>query len=108
MASEDEFSPFYATQYSEFEFDKQVYNYLLHPQWDAFGSPTLYMKVLFADYGREYAIIEFIGEWNDAINNDVMLLKREILELMVDNGIKYFILIGEKCIEFSFIGRLLL
>ena len=38
VASEDEYSPFYATQYSEFEYDKQVYNYLLHPQWDSFGS----------------------------------------------------------------------
>ena len=78
VASEDEYSPFYATQYSEFEFDKQVYNYLLHPQWDSFGSNTLYIKVLFVDYERSYTIIEFIGEWNDAINNDIMLLKREI------------------------------
>ena len=64
IAAEDEFSPFYATQYSEFEFDKQIYNYLLHPQWDSFGSNTLYMKVLFVDYERSYCIIEFIGEWN--------------------------------------------
>jgi len=100
IASEDEFSPFYATQYNEFEFDKQIYNYLLHPQWDSFGSNTLYMKVLFADYERSYAIIEFIGEWNDAINNDIMLLKREILELMIDNGINHFILIGENILNF--------
>ncbi len=32
IASEDEYSPFYATEYNEFEFDKQIYNYLLHPQ----------------------------------------------------------------------------
>src|SRR5882757_9058248 len=100
VAAEDEYSPFYATQYNEFEFDKQIYNYLLHPQWDSFGSNTLYMKVLFADYERGYAIIEFIGEWNDAINNDIMLLKREILELMIDNGINHFILIGENVLNF--------
>src|SRR5450631_1469112 len=100
IASEDEYSPFYATQYNEFEFDKQIYNYLLHPQWDSFGSTTLYLKVLFVDYERGYTIIEFIGEWNDAINNDIMLLKREIIELMIDNGINHFILIGENVLNF--------
>ena len=100
IAAEDEYSPFYATQYNEFEFDKQIYNYLLHPQWDSFGSNTLYMKVLFVDYERSYAIIEFIGEWNDAINNDIMLMKREIIELMIDNGINQFILIGENVLNF--------
>jgi len=58
------------------------------------------MKVLFVDYERSYAIIEFIGEWNDAINNDIMLLKREILDLMVDSGIIHFILIGENVLNF--------
>ena len=100
VASEDEFSPFYATQYSEVEFDKQVYNYLLHPQWDSFGSNTLYMKVLYVDYDRGYTIMEFIGEWNDAINNDIMLMKREILDLMVDQGVTHFILIGENVLNF--------
>jgi hypothetical protein len=100
IASEDEFSPFYATQYSEFEFDKQVYNYLLHPQWDSFGSNTLYLKVLYVDYERSYSIIEFIGEWNDAINNDIMLMKRELIDLMVDQGITHFILIGENVLNF--------
>ena len=60
----------------------------------------LYLKVLFADYERGYAIIEFIGEWNDAINNDIMLMKREILDLMVDNGINKFVLIGENVLNF--------
>ncbi|WP_345949583.1 hypothetical protein ABDD95_22315 [Mucilaginibacter sp. PAMB04274] len=100
VAAEDEYSPFYATVYNEFEFDKQIYNYLLHPQWDSFGSNTLYLKVLYADYDRGYVIIEFIGEWNDAINNDIMLLKREIMELMMDNGINKFILIGENILNF--------
>ncbi len=27
------------------------------------------MKVLFADYEHGYSIIEFIGEWNDALHN---------------------------------------
>ena len=50
IASEDPLSPFVDTKYNEFEFDKQIYNYLIHPQWDFFGSQTLYLKVLYADY----------------------------------------------------------
>lgn len=100
IASEDERSPFHETQYNEFEFDKQVYNYLLHPQWDSFGSETLYLKVLYADYENGFTIIELIGEWNDAIDNDIMLLKREILEVMMDEGINHFILLGENVLNF--------
>lgn len=100
IASEDERSPFYQTEYNEFEFDKQIYNYYIHPQWDQFGSQTLYLKILFADYDRRYTIIELIGEWNDAINNDIMLLKREIIELMMDCGINKFILVGENVLNF--------
>ncbi len=100
IAAEDERSPFYDTQYNEFEYDKQIYNYLLHPQWDFFGSNTLYLKILFVDYDRRYAIIELIGEWNDAIDNDIMLLKREILESIMGEGIDKFILIGENILNF--------
>jgi hypothetical protein len=100
IAAEDERSPFYETQYSEFYFDKQLYNFLIHPQWDDFGSTTMYIKVLYTDYEQNYSIIELIGEWNDAINNDIMLLKREIIELMIDEGINKFILIGENVLNF--------
>lgn len=100
IAAEDERSPFFETQYSEFYFDKQLYNFLIHPQWDDFGSTTMYIKVLYTDYEQNYAIIELIGEWNDAINNDIMLLKREIIELMIDEGINKFILIGENVLNF--------
>ena len=100
IAAEDDRSPFYNTQYSEFEFDKQIYNYLIHPQWDFFGSQTLYLKVLFSDYDRGYAIIELIGEWNDAINNDIMHLKRNVIELLLHEGINKFILIGENVMNF--------
>ncbi|HYK75880.1 MAG TPA: hypothetical protein VEV16_02815 [Daejeonella sp.] len=100
IAAEDERSPFYETQYSEFVYDKLIYNYYIHPQWDYFGSQTLYLKVIYADYDRGYAIIEFIGEWNDALNNDIMFLKREILELMMDKGLNKFILIGENVLNY--------
>ncbi len=100
ISSEDEKSPFYGMEYNEFEFDKQIYNYLLHPQWDDFGSQTLYLKIIYADYDQGYAIIEFIGEWNDAIYNDIMLLKREIIDLLIDQDINHFILIGENVLNF--------
>src|SRR6266568_1964322 len=88
--------------YSEFEFTNHVYNYVLHPQWDDFGSPTLYMKILFADYDLSYCVIELIGEWNDAINNDIMFLKRDIVDEMQTHGIKHFILIGENVLNFHY------
>lgn len=100
IASEDEHSPFYGREYSEFEYSSQIYNFYIHPQWDFFGSPTLYLKVLFADYEQQYAIIEFLGEWNDCITNDIMFLKREVLELMMENGINKFILIGENVLNY--------
>ncbi|TNE82205.1 MAG: hypothetical protein EP332_01055 [Bacteroidetes bacterium] len=100
IASEDENSPFFEREYSEFEFTNKIYDHVIHPQWDEFGSQTLYLKVLFADYDDGYAIIEMIGEWNDAIDNDIMFLKRDILEHMMDYGINKFILIGENVLNF--------
>jgi hypothetical protein len=100
IASEDEQSPFYGREYSEFSFSNTIYNYYVHPQWDEFGSSTLYLKILFADYDKGYAIIEFIGEWNDAINNDIMFLKRDVIDVLLENGIQKFILIGENVLNF--------
>lgn len=100
IASEDAQSPFYGQQYSEFEFENKVYNYYIHPQWDTFGSQTLYLKIIFADYELGYAIIEFIGEWNDCIHNDIMFLKRDVIELLIQEGITKFILIGENVLNF--------
>ncbi len=99
-AEEDPASPFFEREYSEFEYTNQVYNYLLHPQWDDIGSNTLYLKILFTDYEEGFTIFELIGEWNDAINNDVMLLKRDIAELLMEDGINKFILIGENVLNF--------
>lgn len=100
VAAEDELSPFYERVYSEFEYTNTIYNYYIHPQWDFFGSPTLYIKILFADYSNQFCIIEFIGEWNDAINNDIMMLKREVIEKLMQNGITKFILLGENILNF--------
>lgn len=99
-AEEDELSPFYGKEYSEFEFSNTIYNYYIHPQWDEFGSRTLYVKILFADYDQNYAIIEMIGEWNDAVENDVMQLKRSLIDPMIAKGIYKFILITENVLNF--------
>lgn len=100
VSEEDKQSPFYGRSYSEFEFSQTVYNYYIHPQWDEFGSRTLYLKVLIADYEEKYAVIELIGEWNDAIENDIMMLKREVLDKFMYEGIFKFILITENVLNF--------
>lgn len=100
MSEEDERSPFFGRIYSEFEFSQTIYNYYIHPQWDEFNSRTLYLKVLIADYEEKYVIIELIGEWNDAIENDIMSLKREVADKLMLEGIFKFILIGENVLNF--------
>ena len=99
-AEEDQRSPFYGREYSEFQFTQTIYNYYIHPQWDDFGSSTLYLKILFTDYELGFAIIELIGEWNDAIENDIMTLKREVIDRLIANDIRKFILVGENILNF--------
>ena len=100
VAEEDTRSPFYGRTYSEFEFSQTVYNYYIHPQWDEFGSRTLYMKILFVDYELSYAIIELLGEWNDAIENDIMTLRRDVTDILFAKGITKYILIAENVLNF--------
>jgi hypothetical protein len=102
VASEDSASPFYGREYSEFSFTDRIYNFVIHPQWDSMGSPTLFLKVLVVDYEEGYAVIEMLGEWNDAIENDIMTFKRDIIEPMIENGINKFILIGENVLNFHY------
>lgn len=105
ISEDDRLSPFHGRTYSEFEFSQTVYNFYIHPQWDDFGSLTLYLKVLLADYEEKYAIIEMLGEWNDAIGNDIMEFKREVLEKFMREGIYKFILIGENVLNFHSDGK---
>lgn len=100
IASEDEQSPFFGRTYDEFYYTKKIYNYYIHPQWDNFGSATLYMKILYADYEHGYAIFELLGEWNDCLHNDVMFLKRDVVDEMMPNGINKYILISENVLNF--------
>jgi len=99
-AEQDERSPLFGQEHSEFEYSNTVYNYYIHPQWDEMGSRTLYLKILFTEYEQHFAIIEFIGEWNDALENDIMQLKRTIIDPMMEKGIFKFILIGENIMNF--------
>jgi len=102
IASEDARSPFFGRVYSEFEFQHRVYNYLIHPQWDDFGSTTLYIKILYVDYEAGTCVIEFIGEWNDAIENDIMILKSNVLNPLIEEGILRFVLIFENVLNFHY------
>lgn len=99
-AEEDKRSPFYGRQYSEFEYSQTLYNYYIHPQWDDFGSRTLYMKLLYVDYDLHFAILELMGEWNDAIENDIMTLRREVTDNLFSHRINKFILIAENVLNF--------
>ena len=100
VASEDAASPFYGREYSEFMLTKAVYDHYIHPQWDEFGSATLYLKILYVGYDSGYAIIEFIGEWNDTIYNDIMYLYRNVIEELMMQDITRFILIGENVLNY--------
>ena len=100
VSAEDEHSPFYGCIYSEFAFTNRIYNYYIHPQWDEFGSATLYMKILYTDYEKGFVVFELIGEWNDCITNDIMLLKRNIADPLIASGISKFILIGENVLNY--------
>ena len=100
VASEDDRSPFFGQIYDEFRFSNKVYNYFIHPQWDHFGSSTLYLKILYVDYDEGYAVLELIGEWNDCIDNDIMFLKRRVVDHLLKQDIHKFILICENVLNF--------
>jgi hypothetical protein len=100
QAEQDRRSPFYKKEYDEFGFTNAIYNYYIHPQWDNFGSSTLYLKILYTDYELGCTIIELIGEWNDTLHDDIMYLKRNIAECLQDEGIIKFMLICDNVLTF--------
>lgn len=99
-SSYDEHSPFSGKEYNYDLYSENIYGYYIDPAWDFFGSETLYLKIIFIDYEIGFAVIEFIGEWNDAINNDIMQLKRNIIEHLGSYGINKYALIGENVMNF--------
>jgi hypothetical protein len=98
--SDDENSPYFGKEYNYDLYTEAIYGYYIDPAWDSIGSETLYIKILYIDYSRNFAVIEFIGEWNDAINNDIMHLKRNIIEHLGSYNINKYILIGENILNF--------
>jgi hypothetical protein len=98
--AQDDRLPFFGKEYNYDLYSETIYGYYIDPAWDSIGSETLYLKVLYADYHRGFVVIEFIGEWNDAINNDIMTLKRNLIEFMLKEGINKYILIGENIMNF--------
>jgi len=99
-AEEDSRSPFFRRTYHDTLCTQTIYNYYIHPQWDGFGSETLYTKLLYVDYSRQFAVLELMGEWNDCLYNDIMFLKRDVIEPLLDEGINHFVLIGENILAF--------
>lgn len=100
LSHEDQKSPFYGKEYDLSSYHDAIYDHYIHPFWDFMGSETLYIKILFVDYTYNFAVIEMIGEWNDALHNDIMHLKRNILDPMTGFEISHFILIGENVFNF--------
>lgn len=99
-SSTDDRSPFFGKQYNFDQYSETIYGYYIDPAWDNIGSETLYLKILYTDYDAGFSVLEFIGEWNDAINNDIMILKRNIIEHLLSQGVNKFILIGENIMNF--------
>lgn len=102
VASEDPRSPFFERIYNEMSYHMKIYDHYIHPQWDNIGSLTLFIKILWVDYEEESAIIELLGEWNDCLHNDIMRLKRDIVDCLQNEGICKFILIGENVLNFHY------
>lgn len=99
-AAKDPSSPYYGQVHNAFVCRNTIYNYYIHPEWDELGSSTLYVKVLYVNYDAAYAVIELFGEWNDILHNDIMFLYRDLIDPMIDQGIKRFVLIGENVLNF--------
>ena len=102
IASKDRKSPFFGYNNSEVFYTHSLYNFVIHPQWDSIDSETLFAKILYVNYQKRFAIIELLGEWNDCINNDIMLLKTNIIDCLIYNKINHFIIIGENILNFHF------
>jgi len=87
-AARDERSPFAGVQPNYQAYENDIYGFYIHPDWDFIGSETLYCKLLFADYDAGFAVLEMMGEWNDTLHNDIMHLKRNVIDLMIPETLK--------------------
>lgn len=99
-AQQDPHSPFYGYENSEVFFTDKIYNHVIHPQWDNIGCETLFIKQLYTDYTLGFTVLEFMGEWNDVLHNDIMTVKRDVIEPILYAGINKFILLGDGILNF--------
>ena len=101
IAADDPRSPFFLDQGAPVNGAyHQMYDFVIHPDWDDIGCETLFLKVLFVDYAEGCAVVELLGEWNDALHNDVMELKRRVVDPMLAEGIVRFVLVGDNLLNF--------
>lgn len=100
VAAKDRKSPFYGRDYNTNQYEHDIYGYYIHPLWDEIDSETLYVKILFADYKKKFAVIELFGEWNDTLHNDIMYFKRNVIDHLLAQGVHQFILIAENILNF--------
>ena len=96
----DDQSPYHGKKYNYDLYAETIYGYYIDPGWDNMGSETLYVKVLFVNYVERFVILELLGEWNDAINNDIMVFKQGIVDYLLGKSIYKFILLGENVFNF--------
>ena len=96
---QDPNSPFHAVEHNQLYYDRQVYQYLAHPQWDDIGSDGLLVKILAADYEQQFAFIELFGVWHDLLDNDFRLLLENCLEPLLHAGIDQFILVADSLLN---------
>lgn len=99
QAEKDLRSPFFGRAYGIY-YEHDVYGYYIDPNWDEFGSETLYGKILYVDYTQRFAVIELFGEWNDTLHNDIMFLKRNVIDHLIASGILKFILVCDNIFQF--------
>ena len=91
----DSNSPFAEIDHNSLYFDRFIYEFPVHPDWDEIDSENLLIKILFVSYEDKYAIIELLGDWNDLQQNDFRLLSDNCLRLLLEEGVNKFILIAE-------------
>lgn len=99
ISNQDVNSPFYGTFYSNPQ-NNQLMSYSINPDWRSINSETLFCEILFSDYINGFCIIEMFGEWNDALNNDIMYLKSIVFDKLTKSGINKFILICENVFQY--------
>lgn len=98
-AETDAKSPFYRKKYDN-TYTNDIYGYYIDPQWDNIGSETLYCKLLYCNYTKRCCIIELFGELNDALHNDSMYLKRNLIDPLLKRGINQFVLLTDNLLQF--------